>query len=219
MRTMPGNPRQTATDAEQRWLTPGVRSIGAASFLADVGHEIPTALLPNLLTATLGAPAALGLIEGLSDGLAGAARLAGGAIADDPHRRRAQAVAGYTTTAVLSSLIGAATTVWQVGILRAGAWATRGLRVPARNALLADIVPAGVYGRAYGFERAMDNLGAIAGPLLGLGLVVLVGTRTAIALSVIPGLLAALAIVYAIRHAPAPSSASTNRCGCTSGRS
>jgi MFS family permease len=191
------------TPTEERWRTPGVRGIGAASFLADAGHEIPTALLPNLLTTTLGAPAAaLGLIEGVSDGLAGAARLAGGAIADDPQRRRAQAVAGYTATAVLSSLIGAATTVWQVGILRAGAWAARGLRVPARNALLADIVPASVYGRAYGFERAMDNLGAIAGPLLALGLVGLVGTRTAIALSVIPGLLAALAILYAIRHAP-----------------
>jgi MFS family permease len=197
------DPQPTTTGAEQRWLTPGVRGIGTASFLADVGHEIPTALLPNLLTVTLGAPAAaLGLIEGVSDGLAGAARLAGGAIADDPQRRRAQAVAGYTTTAVLSSLIGAATTVWQVAVLRAGAWAARGQRVPARNALLADIVPAAVYGRAYGFERAMDNLGAIAGPLLALALVGLVGTRTAIALSVIPGLLAALAIVYAIRHAP-----------------
>ena len=82
------------TATEEHWLTPGVRGIGAASFLADVGHEIPTALLPNLLTATLGAPAAaLGLIEGIADGLAGAARLAGGAIADDPQRRRAQAVA------------------------------------------------------------------------------------------------------------------------------
>jgi MFS family permease len=191
------------TPTKARWLTPGVRGIGAASLLADVGHEIPTALLPNLLTATLGAPAsALGLIEGVADGLAGAARLAGGAIADDPHRRRAQAVGGYTTTAILSSLIGAATAVWQVGVLRAGAWAARGLRVPARNALLADIVPATVYGRAYGFERAMDNFGAIAGPLLALVLVGLVGTRTAIALSVIPGLLAAAAIVYAIRHAP-----------------
>jgi MFS family permease len=87
-------------------------------------------------------------------------------------------------------------------VLRTGAWAARGLRVPARNALLADIVPASVYGRAYGFERAMDNLGAIAGPLLALVLVGLVGVRTAIALSIIPGLLAALAIVYAIRHAP-----------------
>jgi MFS family permease len=191
------------TPTRERWLGPGVAGIGTASFLADVGHEIPTVLLPNLLTATLGAPAAaLGLIEGLADGLAGAARLAGGAIADDPQRRRAQAVAGYTTTAVLSSLIGTATAVWQVAVLRTGAWAARGLRVPARNALLADIVPASVYGRAYGFERAMDNLGAIAGPLLALGLVGVVGTRTAIALSVIPGLLAALAIVYAIRHAP-----------------
>jgi hypothetical protein len=133
----------------------GWLGIGTASFLADVGHEIPTALLPNLLAAILGAlAAALGLIEGISDGLAGAARLAGGALADDPPRRRAQAVGGYTTTAILSSLIGAAITVWQVGILRAGAWAARGLRVPASNALLADIVPASVYGRAYGFERA-----------------------------------------------------------------
>jgi hypothetical protein len=191
------------TTPRERWLSPGVAGIGTASFLADVGHEIPTALLPNLLAATLGAPAsALGLIEGVADGLAGTARLAGGALADDPNRRRALAVGGYTTTAVLSGLIGAATAVWQVGILRASAWAARGLRVPARNALLADIVPASVYGRAYGFERAMDNLGAIAGPLLALVLVGLVGVRTAIALSVIPGLLAALAIVYAIRHTP-----------------
>jgi len=90
--------------------------------------------------------------------------------------------------------------VWQVGVLRCGAWLARGLRVPARNALLADVVPAKAYGRAYGFERAMDNLGAIFGPLLALGLVALVGVRWAIALSVIPGLLAAAAIVYAIKR-------------------
>jgi MFS family permease len=200
------NPRGLSTTGasrppRERWLSQGVAGIGTASLLSDAGHEIPTALLPNLLIGTLGAPAAaLGLIEGIADGLAGVARLAGGAIADDPRRRRAQAVGGYATTAVLSSFIGAATSIWQVA--RAGAWAARGLRVPARNALLADIVPAAVYGRAYGFERAMDNLGAIVGPLLALALVGLVGTRTAIALSVIPGLLAALAIVYAIRHAP-----------------
>jgi MFS family permease len=197
---------ETTTDSERRWLTPGVRGIGAASLLADLGHEVPTALLPSLLTTTLGAPAsALGLIEGVADGLAGAARLGGGALADDPGRRRAVAVGGYATTAVLSSLIGVAIAAWQVGVLRAGAWAARGLRVPARNALLADVVPASAYGRAYGFERAMDNLGAIGGPLLALGLVALVGVRTAVLLSVIPGLLAAAAIVYAIRHIRRPA--------------
>ena len=76
--------------------------------------------------------------------------------------------------------------------------------MPARNTLLADIVPAESYGRAYGFERAMDNLGAIVGPLLAIVLVGAVGTRAAIGLSVIPGLLAAVAIIYAIRHTAKP---------------
>ena len=188
---------------DERWLTPGVGAIGSASLLADLGHEIPTALLPSFLTSTLGAPAAaLGAIEGVADGLAGAARFAGGALADDPHRRRDTAVAGYTATAVLTAAISATTAVWQVAVLRAGGWAARGLRVPSRNALLADVVPASAYGRAYGFERAMDNLGAIGGPLLALALVALVGVRSAILFSVVPGLLAAAAIVIAIRFAP-----------------
>ncbi|MFE7358526.1 MFS transporter [Streptomyces sp. NPDC057543] len=197
---------QPPPDQEQ-WLTPGVRGIGSASLLADVGHEIPTALLPSLLTSTLGAPAAaLGAIEGISDALAGAARFGGGVLADDPARRRKVAVGGYATTAVLGAATAGATAVWQVGVLRAAAWTARGLRVPARNALLADIVPAKAYGRAYGFERMMDNLGAIFGPLLALGLVAWVGVQWAIGLSVIPGLLAAAAIVYAIRHTPGPAS-------------
>ena len=194
---------ETETAEQARWLTPGVTGIGIASLLSDLGHEVPTSLLPSFLTSTLRAPAsALGVIEGVADGLAGFARLGGGALADDPARRRSVAVGGYATTAILSGLIGAAGTVWQVAVLRAGAWTARGLRVPARNALLADVVPAAVYGRAYGFERAMDNLGAIGGPLLALGLVGLIGVRSAILLSIIPGLLAALAIVYAIRRAP-----------------
>jgi MFS family permease len=164
----------------------------------DVGHD-PTALLPSLLTLRPRSPGvALGAIEGVSDALAGAAGFCGGVLADDPARRRKVAVGGYATTA--------ATAVWQVGVLRAAAWTARGLRVSARNALLADIVPAKVYGRAYGFERMMDNLGAIFGPLLALGLVAWLGVKWAIGLSVIPGLLAAVAIIYAIRHTPRPTS-------------
>ena len=164
--------------AESRWLTRGVAGIGGASLLADLGHEVPTSLLPSFLTSTLRAPAAaLGLIEGIADGCAGVARFAGGALADDPHRRRRSALGGYTATAVLSSLIGVTTSAWQVGVLRASAWSTRGLRVPAR----------------------------IGGPLLALGLVALVGTRTAILLSVIPGLLAAVAILYAIHVTRRPT--------------
>jgi len=190
-------------EAGGRWLVPGVRALGTASLLSDLGHEVPTALLPRFLSSTLGSPAAaLGLIEGIADAAAGVMRFLGGPLADDPHRRRTTVVGGYTTTAVASSLIGAATAAWQVGVLRAVAWSARGLRVPSRNALLADLVSPSAYGRAYGFERAMDNLGAIGGPLLALVLVAAVGVRTAILLSVVPGLLAAGAILVAVRHAP-----------------
>lgn len=194
---------RTTTPEDERWLNRGVGAIGSASLLSDLGHEVPTALLPSLLTSTLGAPAAaLGLIEGIADGLAGAAKLAGGALADDPERRRATAVGGYTATAILSSAIGLATSAWQVGVLRSGAWIARGIRGPSRNALLADVVAPSAYGRAFGFERAMDNLGAIGGPLLALALVAAVGVRTAILLSIVPGLLASAAIVVGIRAAP-----------------
>ena len=186
-----------------RWLNRGVVGIGAASFLDDVGKDVSTSLLPTLLTSTIGASAAaLGVIEGIAEGLAGAAKLAGGALADEPARRRTTALGGYTATAILSALIGLAAAAWQVGVLRSAAWLSRGLRTPSRNTLLVDVVEPAAYGRAYGFERAMDNLGAIAGPLLALGLVSAVGVRHAILLSFVPGILAATAIFAAIRAAP-----------------
>jgi MFS family permease len=195
----------TEDDPRRPWLTPGVRGIGLASLLSDIAHEIPTALLPGLIAGMSAAPAAvLGLIEGVADAVAGVTRFIGGALADDPRRRRNIAVGGYTVTAILSSLIGLATAAWQVGVLRAGAWAARGLRVPSRNALLADSVHPSAYGRAYGFERAMDNLGAVIGPVLALLLVSIVGVRTAILFGIVPGLGAAAAIAYAVRHLEQP---------------
>jgi len=196
----------------RRWLTAPVAGIGVASLLSDLGHEVPTSLLPTFLNSTLGAPAAaLGVIEGFADGIAGAAKLAGGALADDPGRRRTVAVGGYTTTAITSSLIGAAVAVWQVAVLRVVAWAARGIRNPSRNALLADATSPEAYGRAFGFERGMDNLGAIGGPLLALLLVALLSVRTAILLSIIPGLGAAVAIFYAARHIPRKDSGERRR--------
>jgi MFS family permease len=185
-----------------RWLTLGVGSIGLTSFFSDSGHEIATALLPGFLTGMLhGSAATLGVIEGVSDAFMGVAKLAGGAFADDPRTRGRLAVGGYTATAVATGAIGLTTTVWQVGVLRGVAWAARGLRSPARDSLLASLTPAHAYGKAFGLERAGDNLGAVAGPLLAALLVSLVGIRPAIWFAVVPGLLAAVAITIATRQA------------------
>jgi MFS family permease len=185
-----------------RWLTPGVGAVGATSFFSDTGHEITTSILPTFLTGTLGASAsALGLIDGVSDALIGVMKIIGGPLANDPQWRARTASGGYLGTAVATGAIGAATTVWQVGVLRATAWVSRGLRSPSRDALLASLAPESAHGRAFGVERAGDNLGAVAGPLLAAALVVLVGVRHTLYLAAVPGVLAAIAITVAARQA------------------
>jgi MFS family permease len=187
---------------KQRWLTPGVGAVGAASFFSDAGHEVTTSVLPAFLTSTLvSLRGALGLIEGISDALIGAMKLIGGPWANDPQRRARITSGGYLGTAVATGAIGAAVTVWQVGALRAIAWLSRGLRSPARDALLASLSPSSAHGRAFGLERAGDNLGAVAGPLLAAGLVAWIGVRPTLYLAAIPGLLAAVAIIVAAREA------------------
>ncbi len=186
---------------DARWLTPGVGAVSAASFLSDAGHEVTTSVLPAFLTGTLGASAAaIGVIDGISDALMGAMKLIGGPLANDPRRRGRTASGGYLGTAVATGAIGAAATVWQVGALRAIAWLFRGLQSPARDALLASLSPTSAHGRAFGLERAGDNLGAVAGPLLAAGLVAWFGVRPALYLAAIPGLLAAVAIIVAARE-------------------
>jgi MFS family permease len=109
---------------------------------------------------------------------------------------------GYVGTAVATGAIGLAATVWQAGALRALAWISRGVRRPARDSLLASLAPREAYGRAFGLERAGDNLGAVIGPLLASALVALIGIRPTLLCAAIPGAFAAIAIAVAAREAP-----------------
>jgi MFS family permease len=185
------------------WVSAGVASVGAASFFSDTGHEIATAVLPSFLTSVLGGSAGvLGVIEGLSDGLLGIAKLAAGPPANDPTQRARIARGGYLLTGAFTAAIGLSSAVWQAGILRAAAWVSRGARGPARDALLASLAPRDAYGRSFGVERAGDNLGAVVGPLLAALLVALVGVRHAFLFALVPGVFAALAISVAAARAP-----------------
>jgi MFS family permease len=194
-----------------RWLTAGVGSVGLTSFFSDSGHEMVTAILPSFVTTVLGGSAAwLGLIDGFSDALTGVTKVIGGPLADDAQRRARTASGGYLATAVATALIALATAVWQVGVLRAIAWAARGFRSPARDSMLAALAKPGARGRAFGVERAGDNLGAVVGPLLAGLLIGWIGIRPTIGLSIVPGVLAAVAITIAAaaarRTAPATAS-------------
>lgn len=189
-------------EAPPRWLNRGVLGVGAASLGSDAGHEMTTSLLPTFLSATLhSGPAALGAIEGVSDALIGLSKLAGGPLSSDPRRRGRLASGGYLVTALTTAAIGLTTAVWQVGLLRALSWASRGIRSPARDTLLMSLVPPTAYGRASGVERAGDNTGALIGPLLASALVGVLGVRHTMLLAFVPGFFAAAAITVAARQA------------------
>lgn len=183
----------TSPAVRKRWLTRGVLGIGLASLFSDWGHEAATSILPAFL-ASLGAPAvALGVIEGVSDGLSSFAKLAGGWIADRPRWRKPTGIIGYAATG-LSTFGYAFAQSWPfVLLLRGLGWIGRGSRGPSRDALLADCVAQEQEGRAFGFERAMDTVGAVLGPLCATALIGVLGARGVLRWSIVPGLLAAVA--------------------------
>jgi MFS family permease len=185
-----------------RWLNRTVVGIGLASLFSDWSHEIATTVMPAFL-ATMGVAAAwLGLIEGVSDGLSSFAKMASGYYTDRLRRRKPIAVVGYLLTALGTASFGLATAAWHVLTARAVAWLGRGVRTPIRKALLAASVTKETYGRAFGFERMMDTLGAIVGPASAFFLLQAVNHRypTLFALTLIPGLLAAALIAFVVQE-------------------
>src|ERR1700684_2621524 len=186
----------TPSSSPKRWLTRGVMGIGPASLFSGWGHEAATAILPAFL-ASLGAPAfALGVIEGVSDGFSSFAKLAGGWIADRPKWRKPTGILGYLAT-VLSPFAYAFAQSWPaVLLMRALGWMGRGSRGPSRDTLLSDAVAPEQQGRAFGFERAMDTLGAVLGPLCAPALIGMLGARGVLKWTLVPGLAAAVAFAF-----------------------
>ncbi|ART72061.1 MFS transporter [Mycobacterium dioxanotrophicus] len=150
------------------WLTRNVRVLSAVSFLQDAASELLYPLLPIYLTAVLGAPpAVVGAVEGAAEGAAALTKLAAGPLGDR-FAKRPLIATGYGMAA-LGKVIVAAAGAWP-GVL-AGRVVDRlgkGVRGAPRDALLVAGVDASVRGRVFGFHRAMDTLGAVVGPLLGL---------------------------------------------------
>ena len=194
---------KTTLDSANRWLTRTVLGIGLASLFSDLSHEMATAVLPFFLAQQIAASSfVLGLIEGLSDGLASYFKLIGGWWTDRTGKRKPVAVIGYTLTALATSSLAFANSWVTVLVSRCSAWAARGGRTEARNALLVDSVDGRHYGRAFGFERSMDTIGAVFAPLIALALVALgFSYRTIFFVALVPGLLAVIALLLFVREA------------------
>lgn len=195
------------------WLNRNVAAMGATSLLSDASHEAVTSVLPGFLAALGLPPVALGVIEGLSDALASFVKLGAGWLGDRTGRRHGAAAAGYCLTGVMPLLIAVAASWPLVLLAKTIGWLGRGIRGPLRDAILAESVPPEARGRAFGFHRAGDTVGAVIGPLGAVAILGVAGTaaasevdafRVVFLAALVPGLAAALTFGFFVRD-PATS--------------
>ena len=200
------------------FLNRTVTGAGITSALGDFSYETTTVILPGFL-AVLGIPAAyLGFIEGAADAVASFTKMAAGYIGDKLGHRKTLVVIGYALTPVGQAMIALAGGWPLILSGRIASWFGKGMRGPLRDAIVSQAITPETRGRAFGFHRAMDSVGAVFGPLLGVALLGWAQNlhwtdaagpfRMVFWLTLIPGALASLAFLFLVKdpaHSPNPA--------------
>src|SRR5262245_60232055 len=192
--------RMSEAVAPGRSLPRNVKVLGGASLLNDIASEMIFPLLPKFLESLGGNKFYLGVMEGLADSVSSLLKLWSGGWSDRAGRRKAFVVFGYSLPAVARPLIGLAIYPLQVFGLRLIDRLGKGVRTSPRDALIADSTPPELRGRAFGFHRGMDHLGAAVRPLLAMAFLALCPGVMSILflLSLVPGLLVITLVAIAL---------------------
>jgi MFS family permease len=188
--------------SERPALPRQVKLFGAVSLLNDFASEMIYPLLPAFVTGVLGGGAvALGALDGAADAAAAFVKLISGRLADRPARRGPLIVIGYLLAVVVRPVIAVTAAAWQVIGLRVVDRLGKGLRTPPRDALIADVTPEPLRGRAFGLQRGLDHAGAVLGPLVAWAILAsgTADVRTVIAASIVPGVLVVVLAMWAVR--------------------
>ncbi len=180
------------------WLTRNLILLTMVSLAQDAASELLYPLLPILLTGVIGAaPLALGLIEGCAEAAAGFTKLISGK-SSDRLGRKPFVISGYTLAGVGKALVVVATSWPLVFLGRVTDRIGKGMRSAPRDALIADSVDKAHLGKAFGFHRTGDNIGAVIGPGIALiGLAMLGGDVRAVAMwALIPAIVSGLLTLF-----------------------
>ena len=180
------------------WLTRNLILLTMVSLAQDAASELLYPLLPILLTGVIGAaPLALGLIEGCAEAAAGFTKLISGK-SSDRLGRKPFVISGYTLAGVGKALVVVATSWPLVFLGRITDRIGKGMRSAPRDALISDSVDKAHLGKAFGFHRTGDNIGAVIGPGIALiGLAMLDGDVRAVAMwALIPAIISGLLTLF-----------------------
>ena len=185
--------------------------LGIVSLFTDVATEMIYPLVPVFIAALGSGAILLGVIEGVAESTAAMLNLISGIISDKIGKRKLLVLIGYSISSLIRPLTGIVTSAWQVIIIRMFDRVGKGIRSSPRDALIASSVDASIRGKSYGFHRAMDNAGAVLGPVLAIItlLILFLGfgikdstlaLRWTFMLAIIPGILAILTIVFFVKE-------------------
>jgi MFS family permease len=186
-------------------LPGNVKVLGMASLLNDIASEMIFPLLPQfLLTVAGGNRFYLGIMEGLADTVASLLKLWSGSYSDRLGNRKGFVVCGYILAALIRPLTGLATASWHVLSIRTTDRIGKGIRTAPRDALIAESTVPEMRGKAFGFHRGMDHLGAAIGPLLATAFLYFWPNqlRTLFLLTLLPGLSVAALVIWGLREPP-----------------
>lgn len=187
-----------------------VTALGVVSFFTDFSTEMVLGVLPFFIVSTLGASRALlGAIEGSSELTSYAFRMVSGSLSDKVGKRKVFVIAGYGLSTVTKPFFAASSSWIDAFVVRFIDRVGKGVRTAPRDALIADSVSESKVGRAFGMHRTIDQLGAIVGPIVAFGLLQIVDIRGIILLSLIPGAIAVLILVYFVKDVVAKKSTAT----------
>lgn len=189
--------------ATLRQIPSGVWILGLVSLLMDVSSEMIHSLLPMFLVGVLGASVfAVGIIEGIAESTALVVKVFSGALSDYLGRRKGLAVLGYALGAFTKPAFALANGLGMVVAARFVDRVGKGIRGAPRDALLADIAPAGLRGASFGLRQSLDTVGAFLGPLLAAALMLLWANdfRAVFWASVAPALMCVLLLVAGVRE-------------------
>jgi MFS family permease len=180
----------------------GVWVLGFVSLLMDVSSEMIHALLPLYLTVALGASAlTLGVIEGLAEATALVVKVFSGTLSDRWGKRQPLAAFGYGLAALSKPLFALATSPFLVLVARFLDRIGKGIRGAPRDALIADLTPAAIRGAAFGLRQSLDTVGAFAGPLVAMALMLAWNDdfRAVFWVAVIPAILSFMLVAFGVK--------------------
>lgn len=184
-------------------LSRNVISMGAVSFLNDLSSDMIFPYIPVFLTSVLGAGATfVGLVEGIADATASILKIFSGRISDAVGRRKPFVVFGYSLSALMKPLLALAMAPWHVLFIRFFDRVGKGTRDAPRDALISFSTEKKNMGKAFGFHRGADTLGASLGPLLAFAILPLIhnNLRTLFLLSFVASFFAVIILQLFVRE-------------------